>query len=123
MNTAEEALWLFVCPSCALRHAGITCADGSESREFATIDRGLEEMAKLAIAGKISTSDAFRLTGEIMASGLEPEDAELDEIFDAMLRDEEEFHKQAREAQRQKWENDVHNRNPRREARGRRTLH
>ena len=91
MSDSAHTASVSCCPSCRYRHGWITCADGTESEQFATVSKGMKVLAKLVHAGKVSAGAAPEYMRTIATSGFELKNDELDEIFATMEKEKIEF--------------------------------
>lgn len=90
MGIIERVSYFSLCEECK-RHGCIVCADGTKSAEFGSISQGMEEVASLMLAGKIAEDEAPEVRRQIETSGLQLEDAELDEFMRHFPRMKEEI--------------------------------
>lgn len=89
MNTAKRASYFSLCEGCG-GHGHIVCSDdGTESAEFATISKGLQELTALTLSEKISWDEALEVRRQIEASGLEPRNQVMDDCLEWIMEVED----------------------------------
>ena len=91
MSDAESTAYVSYCPACRCRHGWITCMDGTESEQFATVSRGMKVLAKLIHDGKVSRAASAEYMRVIATCGFEIKNDELDEVLSAMEKEKIEF--------------------------------
>jgi len=94
---SNEMVYLAYCPSCRCRHGWITCADGTESEQFATVSKGMKVLAKLVSNGRVSSNATPELMRLIATSKFELKNNELDETLEEMEKGKTEFFDRIRE--------------------------
>lgn len=67
--------------------------DGTVSEKFVTVSKGMKMLTALVHAGKISKNVEEGYRQAITIAGFVLKDTELDEIFEVMLREKEEWRK------------------------------
>lgn len=87
MSDSGNTAYVSYCPVCRCRHGWITCVDGTESDQFATVSKGMKVLAKLVCDGKVSGSATPEYMRMIATSGFELKNDELDETLDTMEKE------------------------------------
>ncbi|MFA6519624.1 MAG: hypothetical protein WCT41_02255 [Candidatus Paceibacterota bacterium] len=91
MSDSGNTAYVSYCPVCKFRHGWITCTDGTESEQFATVSKGMKVLAKLIHDGKVSRNASEEYVRMIATSGFELKNDELDEMLSAMEKEKIEF--------------------------------
>jgi hypothetical protein len=84
MDTKESFAYFMARMEGELPYGWIVCADGTESKSFATVTGGQKVLAELVAAEKIGEKAALEFAQSIEESGLKGEDAELDEFLEEL---------------------------------------